>query len=102
MNPASARHFNCYGGEVTRKPVNFYCVAPNAQSVHLVGDFNNWDDRTHPMHRLVDGCWFLQVQLAHGHHRYRFLIDGKPVMDPRAHGIGWNERNEKVCLIAVS
>jgi hypothetical protein len=29
-------------------------------------------------------------------------VDGKPVLDPRAQGIGRNELNEKVSLIAVS
>src|SRR6266481_7592698 len=86
----------------TTKPVNFYCDAPTAASVVLVGDFNNWDAASHPMQRRVDGGWFLQVQLAHGHHRYRFLVDGKPVLDPRGTGIARNERNQQVSLIAVS
>ena len=91
-----------YGARNTTKPVNFYFLAPNASSVVLVGDFNNWDSTSHPMQRRVDGCWFLQVQLTHGHHPYRFLVDGKPVLDPRGAGIARNERNEQVSLIAVS
>ncbi len=91
-----------YGSRNTTKPVNFYCVAPTAASVVLVGDFNNWDDTSYPMQRQVDGCWFLQVQLTHGHHLYRFLVDGKPFLDPRATGIARNERNQQVSLIAVS
>ena len=51
---------------------------------------------------MVDGYWFLQVQLTHGHHWYRFLVDGKPVLDPRGTGIARNERNEQVSLIPVS
>jgi len=93
---------NRYGARNTTNPVNFYCVAPTAASVVLVGDFNNWDDASHPMRRQVDGGWFLQVQLSHGHHRYRFLVDGKPVLDPRGTGIARNDRNERVSLIAVS
>ncbi len=54
------------------------------------------------MQRRVDGSWFLQVQLSHGHHRYQFLVDDKPVLDPRGTGIARNERNERVSLIAVS
>jgi 1,4-alpha-glucan branching enzyme len=93
---------NRYGAKNTTKPVNFYCPAPTAASVVLVGDFNNWDATSHPMQRRVDGCWFLQVQLNHGHHRYRFLVDGKPVLDPRGTGIARNDLNERVSLIAVS
>ena len=102
MNTSSISGFNRYGGITTTKPVNFYCVISSAQSVHLVGDFNGWDEGSHPMQRQVDGTWFLQVQLNHGHHRYRFLVDGQPMLDPRATGIGRNERNERVSLIAVS
>jgi len=84
------------------KPVNFYCAAPRAKSVYLAGDFNAWDFRSLPMERRVDGWWFRQVPLPHGHHRYRFLVDGKPVLDPQATGVARNERNEEVSLVAVS
>lgn len=90
------------GARNTTKPVNFYCSAPTAASVVLVGDFNNWNAGSHPMQRQLDGWWLLQVQLTHGHHRYRFLVDGKPALDPRGTGIARNERNEQVSLIAVS
>src|SRR5260370_25774704 len=99
MNAASTPGINRYGGMTTAKPVNFYFAASTAQSVHLVGDFNDWDDASHPMKRQVDGSWFLQLQLTHGHHGYRFLVDGKLMLDPHATGIGRNERNERVSLI---
>ena len=101
MIPSTAG-LNRYGARNTTKPVNFYCTAPAATSVVLVGDFNDWDDTSHPMRRQVDGSWFIQVQLTHGHHRYLFLVDGKPVLDPRGTGIARNDLNERVSLIAVS
>src|SRR5439155_5592243 len=73
-----------YGAGKVAKSVTFYCAAPNANSVRLVGDFNRWNPASHPMRRRVDGWWFIEVQLTHGHHRYRFLVDTKPVLDPRA------------------
>jgi 1,4-alpha-glucan branching enzyme len=86
----------------TVKPVNFVCLAPDAQRVTLIGDFNDWDPKAHPLKKHVDGSWSLQVTLGHGHHHYQFLIDGKPTLDPRAQGIARNEQNEKVSLLAVS
>jgi 1,4-alpha-glucan branching enzyme len=86
----------------TTKPVNFYCAALSARSVYLVGDFNGWDSTSHLMRRREDGWWFIQVQLKHGHHRYQFLVDGKPMLDPQSTGITRNERNEQVSLVAVS
>ena len=91
-----------YSAKAISKPINFYCNAPNASKVCLAGDFNDWDMQSHPMHKQPDGTWFLQVPLWHGHHHYWFIIDGKPTLDPKAHGIGRNETNEKVSLLAVS
>ena len=82
------------------KPVKFYCAAPKAGSVALTGDFNHWHSL--PMQQLVDGWWFAQVDLRHGHHRYRFLVDGNPVLDPQAVGIARDEHDEQVSLVAVS
>ena len=84
----------------SRKPVNFYCAAPQAKSVELAGDFNHWHPL--PMQRSVDGWWLAQVQLCHGHHQYRFLVDGRPMLDPHATGVVRDEHNQPVSLIAVS
>jgi hypothetical protein len=54
------------------------------------------------MHRDAGGSWTAQVQLHHGYHQYLFLVDGEPMLDPNAHGIARNEKNERVSLIAVS
>jgi 1,4-alpha-glucan branching enzyme len=91
-----------YSVKKTLKPVNFVCVAPQARQVMLAGDFNDWDPEALPLKRQPDGSWTAQVTLGHGHHHYRFLVDGKPTLDPRAQGVARNEQNEKVSLIAVS
>lgn len=93
---------NPYSARNTTKPVNFYCAAPSARLVYLVGDFNEWDPTSHPMRRREDGWWFIEVSLTHGHHRYHFRVDDKPVLDPQGTGIARNERNERVSLVAVS
>jgi 1,4-alpha-glucan branching enzyme len=42
--------------------VHFAVWAPNAQRVSVVGDFNRWDGRVHPMRRLVpSGIWEIFV-----------------------------------------
>ncbi len=89
-----------YSARNMAKPMNFYCSAPDAQSVLLQGDFSDWTPLA--MQRRVDGWWFLQVPLTHGHHQYRFLVDGRPRLDPRATGVTRNEVNEEVSVIAVS
>lgn len=89
-------------GRGMTKPVNFYCAVSKAKSVFLVGDFNDWSPSSHPMRRQVDGSWLLQIPLAHGHHRYHFLVDGKPALDPRASGTVRSEWNGEVSIVAVS
>jgi 1,4-alpha-glucan branching enzyme len=84
------------------KPVNFFCLAPHASQVGLIGDFNNWDPASHPMKRQPGGMWLIQVSLCHGHHRYQFLVDGNPTLDPAANGITRNELGERVSLRWVS
>jgi 1,4-alpha-glucan branching enzyme len=93
---------NRYSAKKMAKPVNFVCAAPGARKVSLIGDFNNWDPAAHPMQRQPDGAWLLQVALHHGHHHYRFLIDGRPALDPRANGVARDSKGEKVSLIAIS
>ena len=82
------------------KRINFHCSAPGAKTVHLVGDFNH----RHPilMEQQDDDCWFIQIWLPFGHYHYRFLVDGKPMLDPRAAAIAQDEHNKPVSLIVVS
>ena len=91
-----------YSAKRMAKPVNFVCVAPAAKRVFLTGEFNDWDAETHPMNRQPDGAWLLQIPLHHGHHQYRFVVDGKPQLDPRATGVARDGKGERASLIAVS
>ena len=86
----------------TLKPINFFCLIPAAKEVYLVGDFNDWNPSSHPMKRSFDGSFQRSVTLGHGGHHYQFLVDGKPVNDPRAQGLVRNEKGEKVSMIFVS
>ena len=81
---------------------NFFCLAPQARQVSLVGDFNHWNPTAAPMRRMPDGRWMASLQLPHGYHQYLFLADGQPVLDPNATGKARNECNEPVSLVAVS
>ena len=91
-----------YSGKAFTKPVNFFCAAPNAKGVFIAGDFNEWNPTSHPMQRSPDGNWVVQLTLTNGHHRYWFLVDGVPTLDPRAQGVSRNEKNERVSLISLS
>jgi len=91
-----------YPAKHMTKPVHFFCEAPRARAVYLVGDFNDWDPMASAMTRRVDGWWSIEVEMTHGHQRYRFLVDGKPMLDPRANGVAHNEKGEEVSVVAIS
>ncbi len=93
---------SAYGARRTLRGVNSICIAPQAQSVSLVGDFNKWNPAANPMKRMPDGAWLLMVELAHGHHRYAFLVDENLTLDPRAQGVTRNDKGERVSLLPVS
>lgn len=97
---SQATNASPYSAKNSLRPVNFYCAAPDAQRVEIAGDFNDW--RAHPMQRLLDGWWFKRIELCHGHHLYRFIVDGKPELDPNAAGTAHDENNERASLVAVS
>ena len=91
-----------YSAKKMRKPVNFFCHAPGARRVAVIGDFNRWDPTQNLMAAMPDGSWHLQIPLHHGHHRYLFLVDGTPTLDPKAQGVARNEQNQRVSLMSVS
>ena len=84
------------------RAVNFICHAPQAKSVTLVGDFNEWRPGATPMKQMPDRSWLLTLELKHGHHRYAFLVDGVLTLDPHAQGITRNDKGERVSLVPVS
>ncbi|HLX71122.1 MAG TPA: glycogen-binding domain-containing protein [Verrucomicrobiae bacterium] len=91
---------NRYSAHNSLRPISFYCTAPAAKSVYITGDFNHW--KHVPMERRADGWWYAQITLCHGHHQYRFIVDGKPTLDPTASGVGHDEHGGEVSLVAVS
>ncbi|MCA9428310.1 MAG: hypothetical protein KC994_24745 [Candidatus Omnitrophica bacterium] len=66
----------------SRQSVTFYCHAPNAKEVSLVGTFNSWDPWATPMKRNSLGEWFVVLDLLPGVHEYQAVVDGKWVSEP--------------------
>ncbi len=52
----------------------FVVLAPNARAVAVVGDFNCWDRRRHPMRVRASGFWELFIPGARTGDRYKFAI----------------------------
>jgi 1,4-alpha-glucan branching enzyme len=72
--------------------VRFAVWAPNAQRVSVVGDFNHWDGRRHPMRkRLGPGIWELFIpRLAAGAiYKYEILGSDGARLPLKADPVGW-------------
>jgi hypothetical protein len=67
-------------------PIQFVLVAPEANSVAVVGDFNNWGlGDTALVAENHNGVWSVSAPVPAGVHRYAFLVNGKQwVADPTA------------------
>uniref|UniRef100_UPI0038994164 1,4-alpha-glucan branching protein GlgB n=1 Tax=Ornithinicoccus halotolerans TaxID=1748220 RepID=UPI0038994164 len=61
----------------TVRGTSFAVWAPNARGVHVVGDFNQWDNTSHPMRSLgTGGVWELFVPGVESGTRYKFDVTG--------------------------
>jgi 1,4-alpha-glucan branching enzyme len=57
-------------------------LAPQAESVSIAGDFNNWNTISHPMEKDKKGIWKISFNFQPGTYQYRFLVDGQWQTDP--------------------
>lgn len=56
------------------KGFQFAVWAPNATAVHLIGDFNQWDESSMPMSSADGGVWWCECADAENGQGYKFLI----------------------------
>jgi 5'-AMP-activated protein kinase regulatory beta subunit len=62
---------------VKRRKIDFELKMPEAQQVILMGDFNQWNPKTHPMRKEENGVWRKTVMIDPGRYEYRFWVDGE-------------------------
>lgn len=80
----------------------FAVWAPNAVSVSVVGDFNNWDGRLHPMRRLESGIFELFVPEVGDGDIYKYEVhgyDGKTVMKADPYGFYAEKRPASASIV---
>ncbi|MGP1407439.1 1,4-alpha-glucan branching protein GlgB [Selenomonas sp.] len=59
-----------------KKGVRFSVWAPHAKSVSVVGDFNEWDTRTHTMQKIGDGeIWVIFIEGLEEGEVYKYAIE---------------------------
>ncbi len=72
--------------------VTFTLPAEEANSVAVVGSFNDWNAETTPLKKLKNGSFKGTVDLeANNSYEFRYLVDGAYVNDEQADSFAWNE-----------
>jgi len=81
--------------------VRFIFDRKSSKQVYLVGDFNNWDEHSHPM-KLVDGNWMIEIQLAPGEYEFKYLVDKIWFNDYAAHKYNLNAWGSDNSVVIVN
>ena len=69
--------------KIKRRKVTFSFESSDANEVILMGDFNGWNPKRHPMKTDGNGVWNKTVIIPPGKYEYKFLIDGNWIEDPK-------------------
>jgi 1,4-alpha-glucan branching enzyme len=65
-----------------KRRVTFSIEARQASNVSLMGDFNDWNEKKHPMKKDNSEVWKKTIFLNPGRYEYMFLVDGQWQKDP--------------------
>lgn len=80
---------------VKTKPVckvTFSILAKEADSVAVIGDFNNWNLEKGEMAKLKNGTFKGVFDLPKDtSYEFKYVIDGNYINDPEADGFKWND-----------
>ncbi len=74
---------------------NFKVWAPNAVSISVVGDFNEWDRTKNPMKLIADGVWEADVPRLKQFDTYKYSIetkDGRTILKSDPYGTHFETR----------
>jgi len=71
---------------LTDNRTRFQCAAPEAATVFLAGDFNEWSTDFTRMEKGGDGMCTIWLPISAGRHEYKFVIDGEWRCEPECVG----------------
>jgi len=64
--------------------IRFHFSGPNLGPVYLVGDFNGWDERAHPMRSAGKNQWKTDLKLRPGDYRFLYRVGARWYVDADA------------------
>ena len=73
-----------------------------ADAIYLVGDFNNWNETSHPLRRGRDEVWAITVDLElNREYQFRYLKDREWMNDSQADGYSQNPYGSDNFMVVV-
>jgi len=85
------------------KGVNFAVWAPNATGVSVVGDFNGWDGRRHPMRKHIpSGIWELFVPSVGVGENYKYRVKSGGHVSDRSDPLGFSAERPPMTASVVA
>ena len=80
---------------------SYWAMDGAEHNVFLVGDFNGWKPRLHPMRLTGGNNYQAQLMLPPGTYRYKFVVDECWIHDPAAEAQEWNEHGTLNSVVRV-
>jgi 1,4-alpha-glucan branching enzyme len=82
--------------------VHFAVWAPNAERISIIGDFNNWNDQSHPMNSSDSGIWtlFIPGLAEYAVYKYRIFTGHRDAFDKAdPYGFGMEQRPKTASVV---
>ena len=73
----NCRAYEFFGSHITGDTTVFRVWAPKAVSVSVVGEFNGWNEESHPMNKIADGIWELSAEGVKQYDSYKYSVLGE-------------------------
>ena len=73
----NCRAYEFFGSHITGDTTVFRVWAPKAVSVSVVGEFNGWNEESHPMKKIADGIWELSAEGVKQYDSYKYSVLGE-------------------------
>ena len=95
----TADHIKGVADTSVGKPTEFILAnVMEAMNVQLTGSFNGWNDATIPM-TWINGAWRTTIRLRPGEYRYKFIVDGIWISDPKNPNVKIDDNLNSVIVI---
>jgi 1,4-alpha-glucan branching enzyme len=87
---------------VKKRRLKMRFARAKVNNVSLVGDFNHWDPKRHPMKMSEEGKWEKTIVLPPGKYEYKFIVDGTWENDPQNSELLYNQYGTLNNILTVS